>query len=160
MLRQPRGTNHFQFRFHQFGLGVGQTDDGICSTEVLYFEREAFCNRSLRCDLSLTGSVAAMQDVGHETTTLPSNYFRMRFDCAHWRLHDDYTLRSSRACWHVDELARHSLDNQSRRHISRHGYDTKGRDLGQVYGHRRYDYDSRDSSGNGQPKTVQRARSV
>src|SRR5438045_8358408 len=111
MLKQPRGTNHFQFRFHQFGLGVGETGGAICSTAFFYFEGEAFCNRSLRCDLSLTHSVLAMQDAGHETTTLPSNYFRRRFDCTHWRLRDDDTLRSSRPCCHVDKLARRRLEN-------------------------------------------------
>src|SRR6266568_5315052 len=62
MLKQPSGTNHFQFRFHQFGFAVGEIGGGFCSTELFYFEREALCNRSLRCDLSLTHSVLAMQD--------------------------------------------------------------------------------------------------
>jgi hypothetical protein len=32
MLKQPSGTNHFQFRFHQLGLGVKGTV-GFCCTE-------------------------------------------------------------------------------------------------------------------------------
>ncbi len=32
MLKQPSGTNHFQFRFHQLRLGVGETAGCICST--------------------------------------------------------------------------------------------------------------------------------
>src|SRR5438045_3081027 len=60
---------------------------------------------------SLTCSVTLRQDAGHETTTLCSNYFRRRFDCTYWCLRDDDTLRSSRACWHVDKLTRRRLDN-------------------------------------------------
>jgi hypothetical protein len=118
ILKQPRGTNHFQFRFHQLAFGVGGTGGGICSTEPFYFEREAFCNRSLRCDLSLTGSVAARQDAGHEITTLSSNCFRRRFDCIARRLRDYSCIRSSRARRHMDQLARHCLDHQRRRHVS------------------------------------------
>ena len=51
MLKQPSGTNHFQFRFHQFGFGVEEIG-GFCSTKLFYFRREAVCNRSLRCDLA------------------------------------------------------------------------------------------------------------
>ena len=160
MLKQPRGTNHFQFRFHQFGLGVGETGGAICSTAFFYFEGEAFCNRSLRRDLSLTHSVLAMQDARHETTTLSPNYFCGCFDRADGRMRDHSNVRSNRARWHMDKLARHRLDHQRRRYISRHVYGTKGRDLGQIYGHRRYDYNSRDSPVNGHPQKLQRARPV
>jgi hypothetical protein len=47
MLKQPSGTNQFQFRFHQLGLGVKGTGGGFCSTGVFYFSRKAFCNHSL-----------------------------------------------------------------------------------------------------------------
>jgi hypothetical protein len=36
MLKQPSGTNHFQFRFHQFDLGVGGIGGGVCSIEAFY----------------------------------------------------------------------------------------------------------------------------
>src|SRR5436190_24006328 len=74
MLKQPTGTNHFQFRFHQLGFAVEESCGGFCSIELFYFEGEALCNRSLRCNLSLTHSVLAMQDARHETTTLSPNY--------------------------------------------------------------------------------------
>src|SRR5437667_8312832 len=54
MLKQPSGTNHFQFRFHQFGFAVEEIG-GFCSTELFYFEREAFCNRSLSLRSKLDG---------------------------------------------------------------------------------------------------------
>src|SRR5438876_10312347 len=38
MLKQPRGTNHFQFRFHQLGLGVRGTAGRSCSTRPFYVE--------------------------------------------------------------------------------------------------------------------------
>jgi hypothetical protein len=38
MLKQPRGTNHFQFRFHQLGLGVRGIAGGSCSTRPFYVE--------------------------------------------------------------------------------------------------------------------------
>jgi hypothetical protein len=38
MLKQPRGTNHFQFRFHQLGLGVRGIAGGSCSTRSFYVE--------------------------------------------------------------------------------------------------------------------------
>jgi hypothetical protein len=44
MLKQPRGTNHFQCRFHQFGFDVDEIGGGFCSTEFFYFERQALCN--------------------------------------------------------------------------------------------------------------------
>lgn len=79
MLKQPRGTNHFQFRFRQFGLGTEETGGGgVCSTELFYLEREAFCNRSLRSDLRLTGSVTAMQDAAMKL----QHSFRIIFACA------------------------------------------------------------------------------
>jgi hypothetical protein len=46
MLKQPTGTNQFQFRFHQLGLGARGTGGGFCSTESFYFSREAFCNEN------------------------------------------------------------------------------------------------------------------
>jgi hypothetical protein len=46
MLKQPTGTNQFQFRFHQLGLGVRGTGSGFCSTESFYFIRETFCNEN------------------------------------------------------------------------------------------------------------------
>jgi hypothetical protein len=55
MLKQPSGTNHFQFRVHQFALGVGKIGGGVCSTEPFYVEGELVGNLSLRCDLRLTG---------------------------------------------------------------------------------------------------------
>ena len=99
MLKQPSGTNHFQFRFHQFGFAVEEMC-GFCSTELFYFEREAPCNRSLRRGLTLTHSVLAMQDARHETTTLSPNYFRGRADHAHGRLREHDTFWSSRAGWY------------------------------------------------------------
>src|SRR5204863_398109 len=36
MLKQPSGTNRFQFRLHQFGLRVGAIGGGICSIEAFY----------------------------------------------------------------------------------------------------------------------------
>lgn len=158
MLKQPSGTNHFQFRFHQFGFAVEEIGDGFCSTELFYFEREAPCNRSLRRGLTLAHSVLAMQDARHETTTLSPNYFRGRVDHAHGRLREHDTFWSSRAGWYLDKLARNCLDNQCRRYFSRRGYDAKGRDLGQIYGHRRYNHNSRDSPVNGNPEKLQRAR--
>jgi hypothetical protein len=160
MLKQPSGTNHFQFRLHQLAFGVGGIIGGVWSTELFYFEGEALRNRSLRCDLSLTHSVFAMQDARHETTTFSPNYFCGCFDRADGRMRDHSNVRSSRARWHMDKLARHRLDDQRRRYISRHVYGTKGRDLGQIYGHRRYDYNSRDSPVNGHPQKLQRARPV
>jgi hypothetical protein len=53
MLKQPSGTNHFQFRLHQFGFAVEEIGGGFCSTQLFYFEREDLCNRSLRCALSV-----------------------------------------------------------------------------------------------------------
>ncbi|PYL39484.1 MAG: hypothetical protein DMF36_05405 [Verrucomicrobia bacterium] len=47
MLKQPTGTNHVQFRFHQFGLGARGIGGGFCSMEFFYVSREAFCNHSL-----------------------------------------------------------------------------------------------------------------
>jgi hypothetical protein len=45
MLRQPAGTNHFQFRIHQLGRGVRGTA-GFCSMEPFYFSSGDFCNHS------------------------------------------------------------------------------------------------------------------
>jgi hypothetical protein len=45
--KQPTGTNHFQFRIHQLGLGVRGTV-GFCSTESFYFSHEALCNHSFK----------------------------------------------------------------------------------------------------------------
>jgi hypothetical protein len=42
MLKQPNGTNHFQFRFHQFGLGVRETGGGFCSTAFSTSAAKAF----------------------------------------------------------------------------------------------------------------------
>jgi len=47
MLKQPTGTNHVQFRFHQLGLGGRGTGGGFCSMEFFYVSRGAFCNHSL-----------------------------------------------------------------------------------------------------------------
>jgi hypothetical protein len=46
--RQPTGTNHFQFRFHQLGLGVSGTVGGFCSMKSFYFSPEAWCNHSFK----------------------------------------------------------------------------------------------------------------
>src|SRR5262245_52772959 len=47
MLTQPNGTNHFQFRFHQFGFGIaGCVSDW--STGLFYFSDEALCNASVQ----------------------------------------------------------------------------------------------------------------
>ena len=113
MLKQPSGTNHFQFRFHQFGLGVGETggSGGICSTATLYAERELLRNQSLCRSRSLTDSVAIRQNAAHEITTLSPNYFCRRVDCADERLRDD-SIRSGRARRHMDQLVWCCLDNQ------------------------------------------------
>jgi len=63
-LKQPTGTNHFQFRVHQFGLGVGTTGADVCSTGSLYVADEVLGNQSLRCDLGLTRYAGSPQD-GH-----------------------------------------------------------------------------------------------
>jgi len=44
MLKQPSGTNHFQFRFHQFGLSVGGIGGDVWSTEPFYVESQLFGN--------------------------------------------------------------------------------------------------------------------
>jgi hypothetical protein len=41
------GTNHFQFRFHQFGLGVDGIGGGVSSTQALYAEHKLPGNESL-----------------------------------------------------------------------------------------------------------------
>ena len=46
--RQPTGTNHFQFRFHQLGLGVSGTVGGFCSMKSFYFSPEASSNHSFK----------------------------------------------------------------------------------------------------------------
>jgi len=45
--KQPSGTNHFQFRFHQFGFGVGESA-GLGSTQFFYSEANGFCNAVLK----------------------------------------------------------------------------------------------------------------
>ena len=45
-VRQPAGTNHFQFRFHQLGLCVGIAG-WVCSTKFFYFNHKPICNGSL-----------------------------------------------------------------------------------------------------------------
>jgi hypothetical protein len=48
MLKQPAGTNHFQFRIHQLGLGVSGTVGGFCSIKSFYFSPEALSNHSFK----------------------------------------------------------------------------------------------------------------
>jgi hypothetical protein len=53
MVRQPLGTNHFQFRDHQLRLGSGGV---FGSMAPFYFNRRALYN-SLRRDLRLNDSL-------------------------------------------------------------------------------------------------------
>lgn len=53
IVRQPVGTNHFQFRVHQLDRGLEGRGGGFCSTELFYLDREARCKQSLRCDLAV-----------------------------------------------------------------------------------------------------------
>src|SRR5215217_4525863 len=47
ILKQPAGTNHFQFRVQQLERGVRGTA-GFCSMERFYFSPEALCNHSFK----------------------------------------------------------------------------------------------------------------
>jgi len=64
MLKQPTGTNHVQFRFHQLGLGARGTGGGFCSTGLSTSVAKLFaiipCN--LRFIPGLTGLIGARQD--------------------------------------------------------------------------------------------------
>ena len=63
------------------------------------------------CNLTLTPSAPAQQDALHETTITSSNYCRSRFAHAFGRL-CDHDIRSSCSGGHMDQLARHCVDNQ------------------------------------------------
>ena len=142
MLKQPRGTNHFQFRFHQFGLGAGGTGGGICSMELSTLSAKSLATnlcKAVLCNWSrdvpvphglrarpsppvlsvLDGFRCREQDVRHETTKLSPNYFCRRFDNARRCVCNGSHVRPGRARRHMDQLARHCVDNQCRRHISR-----------------------------------------
>jgi hypothetical protein len=50
-VKQPIGTNHFQFRFHQFGLGIAGCANGE-STSFFYFNHKVVGNASFDEDRS------------------------------------------------------------------------------------------------------------
>jgi len=46
MVKQPVGTNHFQFLVHQLSFDCGGIGGGTCSINLFYFKRREFYNLS------------------------------------------------------------------------------------------------------------------
>ena len=67
-VKQPSGTNHFQFRFHQFGLGVAGCVSGW-STSLFYFSDEVICNASVQAISRNDGFIAVEGYDGWEAVT-------------------------------------------------------------------------------------------
>ena len=85
----------------------------------------------------------------------------------HWRTEkrrlDAYarsTVRPGGTRRSVDQLPRHRLDNQSRRHISRDDYQAKGGNLGHLHVGRRYNDSAGNPPGRSRPQKLQRSRLV
>src|SRR5438132_8045226 len=97
MLKQPTGTNHVQFRFHQFGLGGRGIGGGFAPRSLSTSAAKLFaiipCN--WRFVPGLTGPVSAMQDGCREKTILSPTSFRRRIACTRRFLCDYSALRFS-----------------------------------------------------------------
>src|SRR6476661_2793474 len=74
--------------------------------------------------------MAVRQDHRHEATKHSPNSFCSRLVSSDCWMRNFPELRPGRASRTVDQLAEYSLDDQSRRYVSRCNYKAKGTDLG------------------------------
>src|SRR5881392_3333228 len=106
-LRQPSGTNHFQFRVHQFGF-EDETAGGAWSIDASMSDEKSLATQLFACHLPRHAGRMLAYEI---KTVSPLFIYSCVNRAAGCVCHDPF--RSGRARWHMDEFTRDRVDNQS-----------------------------------------------